>query len=371
MVIRVNKSIFEYIITKHRKQIFKLKILNYLMLIVLFFSFLTVLFSFYNINDNLLNNSQLKIISIDGYNDLGEGYEYDINEIKKMENVASVFYDYPYVISFAIDQDIEMLTCLPLNEVTESTINYSGEYDVLLPESYKNHVVNIIELENYQEYTVGFYEGEGQMFLRDYCYVSEDIYDYISQFYVVGDNYISNKNLLVLVDETEHIGDFVKTFNLKYDEEDVFIYYQSAGLENLFSSSKISQYLIIAFEAILILSISVIYHNAISSLFSILNKDIVSLYLNGLSRSKIVSNLSKTIIAINTKSYIVVFVFNLFLNLSLYLSPYSLFSKKIFIITNIFVFIIITINTFLIRKSIKRLMKKNMSNTNITSYIKN
>ncbi|MDM5299919.1 hypothetical protein QUF51_17345 [Bacillus pumilus] len=366
--------VFGYLKKKHRSILRKLAVLNFALLMLIFFSIFTILISADNIYKNVLTNERLSMVLINGYSKTGE-YEYDIDKIKRMPNVKDIVYEYDVQFSVEVDGETDLLSALSYNPTTKEAVSYEGdlkENTILLPERFKGKKIKLFDGEvKPLEANIEYYKGEGNYFLKDYSYVTPDLHKKLSSQIKMGENYDGAKTLIVHLNKTEDIYGFVNQFDRMFDEEDVFVYYQAQGLEKLVANSKLSFLLLVVFQIILFVVIAFIYRGQMHTLISILNRDLLSLYLNGMSSKDIIKQFYRSIDKMNLKVYVVALLF------IAVLGAYLLAQLPVEVILLIggtavgLLLVLVLLNKWFVRYVITKRMKKELSQENIVSRLRN
>ncbi|MDY0408852.1 hypothetical protein ACFFIS_03715 [Virgibacillus soli] len=368
------RLVFDYIKKKYKKNLRKLIVLNFLLLALLISSAFTVMLSVGNINSNILNNEKLSMVLINGYSEDGE-YNYNIERIERMPNVKDVVYEYDTTVLLEVDGKSDFISCLSLNPTTQEAINFYEKVEepaIILPENFKGKTITFYDMDHtvlkVNEY---YYEGNGHFFLKDYCYVTPDIHSNLTDKIDMEENFSGVKNLIVHLEKMEHIFDFVTTFHDMFDEEDVYVYYQAEGLEELISDSKTSLLLLIIFEIILFIVILIIYRGSLASFIKVLNRDLISLYLNGMSSKQIISQFYTTIEKSNRIIYFLSFIFVFIIGglLSFKVIFPTLVKWMLIIIGTLIV--LVMLNKVFVRYMIISLLKRELSSGNIVSKLRN
>lgn len=368
------RLVFDYIRKKYTKNLRKLMILNFLLLALLISSAFTVMMSIGNIKSHILNNEKLSMVLINGYSDNGE-YNYNIERIERMPHVKGVVYEYDAVVLLEKNGEPDFINCLSLNPTTKEAISFYEQVDkqaIILPESFKGKTLKFYDMEhtelNLNKY---FYEGDGNFFLKDYCYVTPDIYMDLMDKIKMEENFSGVKNLIVHLEKMEHIFEFVTAFHDMFDEEDVYVYYQAEGLEDLVADSKTSLWLLIIFEMILFIVILIIYRGSLGSFIKVLNRDLISLYLNGMSSKEIIRQFYTTIEKSNRMIYLLSLLFVLIIGwlLSFKVIFPTLVKWMIIILGTLLV--LVALNKVFVRYMIVNLLKRELSSDNIVSKLRN
>ncbi|KEP25089.1 hypothetical protein [Bacillus zhangzhouensis] len=366
--------VFDYLKKKHRSTLRKLAVLNFVLLMLIFFSIFTILISADNIYKNVLTNERLSMVLINGYSKTGE-YEYDTDKIKRMPNVKDIVYEYDVSLSIEADGETDILSALSFNPTTKEAVSYEGdlkENTILLPERFKGKKIKAYDGEvEPLEANIEYYKGEGNYFLKDYSYLSPDLYKKMSSQIKIGENYDGVRTLIVNLNKTEDIYEFVNQFDRMFDEEDVFVYYQAQGLEKLVANSKLSFLLLVVFQIILFVVIAFIYRGQMHTLISILNRDLLSLYLNGMSPKDMIKQFYRSIDKMNLKVYIVALLFIAVLGAFLL---GRLPGEIILWIGGTAVgllLVLVLLNKWFVRYIITKRMKKELSQENIVSRLRN
>lgn len=368
------RLVFDYIKKKYTTNLRKLILLNFLLFVLLISSAFTVMMSVSNIKNNILNNEQLSMVLINGYSEDGE-YNYDIERIERMPHVKDVVYEYDISVLLEIDGEQDFISCLSLNSTTQEAISFQENVAspaIILPENFKGKKLTYYDMD-YTELNVNeyYYEGNGHFFLKDYCYLTLDIHKDLTDQIDMEKNYSGVKNLIVHVDKMEYIYDFVTTFHEMFDEEDVYVYYQAEGLQDLVADSKTSLLLLILFEMILIIVILIIYRGSLASFIKVLNRDLISLYLNGMSSQQIIRQFYTTI----EKSNRIIYILSLLLvfviaGLLSFKVIFPILVKWLLMILGTLIVLII-VNKVFVRYMITGLLKRELSNDNIVSKLRN
>lgn len=367
-------SVFYYIKQKYLKSLRKLAILNFLLLILIIFSIFTVFISAENIHNNILNNDKLSMVLINGYTEKGE-FEYDTNLILNLPHVKNLTYDYEIPLIYSSEkEEVEFLDCLPLNETTREAISFDVQVDdnaLVLPEHFKNQKLIFSDMNHKPVKTTNYYyEGSGTYFLKDQCYLAQPLYNKMLAT-INSSNYSDVKSLIVNLEKTEYIYDFVKSFHEMFNEDEVYVYYQSEGLENLVQNSKVSFHLLLFFQLSLLIVVVIVYKNSLNSLIKLINRDLLSLYLNGMSSKEITSQFYKTIESGNKKVYIfsygTVILFAILLSKVLNNEVLMMITVGLLLLLSLF----ILLNKLFVKYVISSILAKELSNENIVSQLRN
>lgn len=154
------------------------------------------------------------------------------------------------------------------------------------------------------------------------------------------------------VDNYEDIHVSVKNINFQYGEKII--------LRNL--SLEINGLLIV---------IVIVYKNSLNSLIKLINRDLLSLYLNGMSSKEITSQFYKTIESGNKKVYIfsygTVILFAILLSKALNNEVLMMITVGLLLLLSLF----ILLNKLFVKYVISRLLAKELSNENIVSQLRN
>ncbi|MCM3617894.1 hypothetical protein M3936_09910 [Sutcliffiella horikoshii] len=368
-------SIFHYIKQKYLKSLRKLAVLNFLLIIIMIFSFFTVFISAENIHNNILNNDKLSMVLVNGYSGAGE-FEYDTDKISSLPNVKNLTYEYEIPLIYSSEEEeVEFINCLPLNETTRDAISFQESVSsnaLVLPEPFTNKVLTVSDLNNNPlQVDKYYYEGTGTYFLKEKCYLAEPLFEDLTESITSGENYSSVKSLLVNLEKTEYIYDFVQSFHDMFDEDEVYVYYQAEGLESLVQNSKVSFYLLLFFQLGLIIVIVLIYRNSLHSLIKLINRDLLSLYINGMSSKQIAIQFYKTIESQNKKVYLS--AFGAVILFALFISRITSNETLIFLTLGLLasLALLVFMNKLFVKSLISKLLSKELSNENIVSKLRN
>lgn len=368
-------TVFHYMKKKYMKQLKKLTTLNFLLIILLLFSVFTIFISTENIRNNILNNERLSMVLINGYTKNGE-FTYDTEKIKKMDHVKDLSYEYEIPLSYlGADGEQDFMNCLTLNPTTRDAINYHKSVkgnEIILPDSFKGSKLKFTDLKNKPlSLKQSYYEGSGIFFLKDKCYLAPQTSAKLAEQISKSDNYSSAKSLLVNITKTEYIYDFVQDFNNMFDEEKAYVYYQAEGLEELVTGSKMSMYLLILFQVVLLAIVFVFYRNSLNALIKTLNRDLLSLYINGLSSKEITRQFYSTIESMNKKIYR--YSYALIALCAVGMWKYMGTQPLLIMVAGLVVLLslLIVLNKRFVKLLITRKMKKELSNDNIVSQLRN
>ena len=372
----MRNSILKFTEKKSSKKYKSITIFICFSIIILNLVLQTISLTVQTIYNEMLNSTNLSLILVQNYDQNAKLFDMDIEDIEKISGVQFVVK--AKAIGFmGEDQDgvIESFNTYPIpseysyyvgiDEMKDNTIYCSSDYykDV---EKYKlSDVDDSVQLLEY-DYSV-------PMIFSDSCFMSEKTYHEIidklpSESYTkyVADEYI------IGVDNVKNVFDVVKGINNLYPDDDPTIMYQANGLESLVNNaSQLLVILSIVFVILMLFNAGTISFLS-SSLVGSLSRDLMVLYLNGMSRKDLSKELNQYCRkyftnAIYIASIISILIFVLIMQYVLH-QPMNIMWIVLILLIDI---LVIVINTLLLKVFISKMVANKTSNNNISKIIRN
>lgn len=347
-----------------------------------------IAYNYSNIDKGLLNNDRLKLIQVFGKNSEGD-MNLDESVIKSIDHVLFVEKTYPIEVELVDENGA------PYEDDTLFIYKMPKQYGgyVGIEEELEDNVIycskeyissDAIQNANLQkEFSKGgiklkVYEGVPPQMLQEDSFVNEKTYDKIMNIErdLLGTEYASllysTPQYLVGIDETANIYKITDSIDKKFPDYKINSYYQASGLKDFVdnSSNMIELQLIVA---ILIFIISLIIIYIFIGLFvGHQEKNMMVLYINGMPRKQITTQLYALMKRTLIKPCIVIVFVSCLCNIVLDKIVFKGTSGLVFTLLILLVnTIVIVFNIVFIKKTIKRKIYIKTSNENITACLRN
>jgi len=332
-----------------------------------------MMLSFTTLNNELLNNHDLSLIVMQSYDEGGQVYEIDIQTISNLDHV--VFVSRHQILGLlALDENGDTVSfwTRPIPKVHSYYIGLEVMLDnrIYCP----IHLYGNIEHYEIQEIESAIdiinYEGMPPFVVADFCFTTEEtyatIYSELSEYVTMA----IMPEYLIGVDNVRNIFSVVR--ELYSLSDDSMILFQATGLEEVIEDiSLLLVVLLILFFIVSAFNTYIVFLLS-SSLIEKVSRDLMILYLNGMSRKEIAAELSRHFskhlnmtMLIATACFL--FAWFIFINL---ITRQRLTSVQILIILLINALVILA-NSCTLKIMISTVVKKKTSNENISKVIRN
>lgn len=347
-----------------------------------------IAYNYSNIDKGLLNNDRLKLVQVFGENSKGD-MNLDETVIKSIEHVLFVEKTYPINVDL-VDEDGNPYgdDTLFIYKMPKQYGNYVG-----IEEELKDNVIycskeyissDAIQNAKLQDefrkngIKLEVYEGVPPQMLQNDSFVNEKTYDKIMNIErdILGAEYAdllySTPQYLVGIDETANIYKITDNIEKAFPDYKINSYYQASGLKDFVNnSSNMIEFQLVVAILIFIISLIIIY--IIIGLFvGNHEKNMMVLYINGMPRNLIVTQLYALMKKILVKPCMIIVFLSCLCNVILDKIVFKETSGLIFTLLILLVNVIVIIfNIIFIEWTIKRKIYRKTSNENITACLRN
>lgn len=372
------KNIFCFIDSKNKKyyKIFSVAIL--LIVLLLNICLQMIIINTTNLNKQVLNNNNLMLIQMFGKNKENDSHFLDISKAENIEHLVFIEESFDIIVNLYKNGDFADEDLL-INKMNKNYGEYVGIEDMQDDVIYspKNGVVLTEELSmesKFEELNLKYqtYDNYAPSILSGECFVSEKTFQKIFDCLSLEEQQGYIPQYLVGVDKTENVYSVVQSLIDVYSGYDIHTFYQANGLQNLVTNSKS----MILFQSVVFVVITIVSCIILATLISIMvnsmTKDLMTMYINGLSIERMVTQFYKLILSKLRKPIVWAFCLSvvsyLFLVFCLFKLSFDLFSFLIVLLANV---IVVIICAFILNIIIKDKIKKKITNDNISSILRN
>lgn len=372
------KNIFCFIDSKNKKyyKIFSVAIL--LIVLLLNICLQMIIINTTNLNKQVLNNNNLMLIQMFGKNKENDSHFLDISKAENIEHLVFIEESFDIIVNLYKNGDFADEDLL-INKMNKNYGEYVGIEDMQDDVIYspKNGVVLTEELSmesKFEELNLKYqtYDNYAPSILSGECFVSEKTFQKIFDCLSLEEQQGYIPQYLVGVDKTENVYSVVQSLIDVYSDYDIHTFYQANGLQNLVTNSKS----MILFQSVVFVVITIVSCIILATLISIMvnsmTKDLMTMYINGLSIERMVTQFYKLILSKLRKPIVWAFCLSvvsyLFLVFCLFKLSFDLFSFLIVLLANV---IVVIICAFILNIIIKDKIKKKITNDNISSILRN
>ncbi|MCF0230883.1 MAG: hypothetical protein HUJ63_01095 [Enterococcus sp.] len=390
---------FDFIKAKNKKQFKIIMIITIVAIITLNFCLEMILLNIENVKSGITENDNLQLIQLQvtkkengklTNNNLLDSEKTD--EIAGMEHVEFVFDSCDLIVGLQkndtdAEKEDDVLWDLFVNSVDERYCNYFGveklEDDVIYvtDESDKDKIGNYYFRNECESLTgkikIEYLDTTMPLALYGQCIVNkktfDKIYDLISEGYVVNISPYDMPSYFIGTDTTEAVQSVAIQLQemLPESEWDSNIFYQSRGLENFVQNASNMLSLQIVIAIMITIVMIVILMLLVNQIVTNIHKDLMVLYVNGMSKTKITTSIAKILGRFELANAL----YGLGISAILYvILTQVIFSSEGFLMNAIILFavnavLIIALIVF-IDIIVKHKVKKAISNENITKIIR-
>lgn len=372
------KNIFCFIDSKNKKyyKIFSVAIL--LIVLLLNICLQMIIINTTNLNKQVLNNNNLMLIQMFGKNKENDSHFLDISKAENIEHLVFIEESFDIIVNLYKNGDFADEDLL-INKMNKNYGEYVGIEDMQDDVIYspKNGVVLTEELSmesKFEELNLKYqtYDNYAPSILSGECFVSEKTFQKIFDCLSLEEQQGYIPQYLVGVDKTENVYSVVQSLIDVYSGYDIHTFYQANGLQNLVTNSKS----MILFQSVVFVVITIVSCIILATLISIMvnsmTKDLMTMYINGLSIERMVTQFYKLILSKLRKPIVWAFCLSvvsyLFLVFCLFKLSFDLLSFLIVLLANV---IVVIICAFILNIIIKDKIKKKITNDNISSILRN
>lgn len=341
-----------------------------------------------NIDKGLLNNDRLKLIQIFGENSKGD-MNLDESVIKSIEHVLFVEKTYPITVDLVdengdlYEDDVLFVYKMPKQygnyvgiegELKDNVIYCSKEY--ISSDAIQN--AKMQDELSQKGIKLEVYEGVPPQMLQGDSFVNEKTYDKIMNIErdILGAEYAdilySTPQYLVGIDETANIYKITDTIEKAFQDYKIKSYYQASGLKDFVdNSSHMIEFQLVVAILIFMISLIIIYI-IIGLLVGNHEKNMMVLYINGMPRNIIITQLYSLLKKVLIKPCIIIVFLSCLCNVILDKIVFKETSGLVFTLLILLVDVIVIIfNMIFIKWTIKRKIYRKTSNENITECLRN
>ena len=326
------------------------------------------------LNDDLLQNNNLSLIVMQNYDDYGSVSELDIQAISELENV--VFISRHKILGLAaLDEYNNLFTfwvrSLPIEHSYFVGIDNFYSDSVFCPiKLYGYDIENSRILDVETDFNIITYNYSPSFVVGDVCFTSIETYAKIYSELPADATAGITPEYLIAVDDVRNVFEVVR--ELERIGNDSMILFQAHGLENIIGDISILLIvLVVLFIVTSAFSIYIIFFLS-SILIGKISRDLMILYLNGISRSHLSKELSKylskplnAIMGVATLIFLIVWMIFRRVVLQERLNIEAL------ILASLISIVVILLNSLSLKIVISKLVKNNTSNDNISKIIRN
>lgn len=287
----MDNSIFNFTYKKNKKLYLIITVLIFISILVMNFILQVTVLSIKTVSNEIINNPKLSLISFDGSDKNYYPYNYDIKKIKNLEHVKFVTESRPLMLNFNVgSDDCSECTIYAIDPQYAYYVGISDmkEDQIYLPSNDYKDLKNLKPDQNIgDEIKYTTFNGEAPMIIEGGGFVAKDTYDKIVKR--LDTSFIDHVQPIYLigVDKVENVFNVAKELkNLESDDDELALY-QASGLENVVTdANRLFYCMIIALIVFIIFNTFVIIYLS-SSLIGKIARDLMIIYLNGLSRKEI------------------------------------------------------------------------------------
>ncbi|MFV0254615.1 MAG: hypothetical protein ACK5G7_00565 [Erysipelotrichaceae bacterium] len=370
----MKNRILNYTVVKHKKKYQVITTFIFISVVLLNLILQTMAISTKTLKNEMLNNTTLSLILMQDYDNENQPYDLNLDQIKNIENVQYASKIKPLAliaedgsknqegfITYAIEAEYSYYIGIESME-DDKTYCSTNQY---------NNVENFKFLDIESDITLINYDFDPPMIFSDSCFMSKNTYDrlmselpstyteFVVPEYIIGVNNV--KNVYGVVRELDGL----------YTDDTTMFMYQANGLEGLIGDASNLLIILTSIFVMFIIFNTIIIFFLSSSLVSELSKDLMVLYLNGMSRKSISNELSKTCRNRFTKAIIIASVISIIVFLAIVKFIFKLAIGWDLLFTLILIdTLVIILNTQTISIFIHRMVKKKTSNENISRILR-
>jgi hypothetical protein len=328
------------------------------------------------ISNDILNSTKFSLLTFEGYDKTSKPFPYRIEDIEKIDHIKFVTESRPLFLTITDTSEDQ-------NGCQVYAIDSQYSYYIGIPHMEDNHIyfpqetfkdaskITIVDQLGVNVKTTNF-PGNAPMILYNNCFISKKTYneivknlpdiflEYVQPIYIIG------------VDQVKNVFGVVKDLNELVPDDNPLILYQANGLQGLVNdSNRLLVVMIVLFVIFILFNTTIIIYLS-SLLINSMVRDLMVLYLNGLSRKEI----SKSVFSYIQKRIAKSVAIASAVSTLLYIIGYRIIIKQnIDLLT---VGILITINVLVIllnritfKTVILKMVSKRTSNNNISKIVRN
>lgn len=298
----MKKSLFDYTESKNKKSLFRTTLLIFCSIVVLNGAIFSIYMTLRTMDNNILNNKSLSLISLNGYDKEGNSYPYDIERLSDLENVEFVVKSQPIGLGLTINGDLRgdlygiFIHCMNPKFSEYINIEHMEDWVIYIPKDSKDEVEPLpndlktlrpmppldklpLVLERTNTSPPLAYYGDA--FVTEFTYekmrslMDEEDFGCIQIEYLIG------------VDKPENVYKVVNAIRALYKDDDEGIFYQAQGLEKMISDTKTTIIVQVILLVVLTSFLVFILHFSGILLTRDIMRDMMIFYLNGMSRANI------------------------------------------------------------------------------------
>lgn len=381
-------NIVAKLLNKKNKKVFILGMIILISFILLNICIEMIAINQANMKMGLLEKNQLKLLQVFGQSKTTEDMNLDENVFKQTEHVLFAVKTTPIIINLfnekeePYEKDGVFIYEIPRNY--GSYVGIEGELqddiiycprDTISKEALEHGQLDAIyrglglKLKEYDE--------QPPNMLNSAQFVTKATYEKIEkcQRKEIGDEYVdllaSTPQYLVGVDRTENVFDIVEVLKSSFENYDIQISYQLSGMKLFVKNSKAMTILQIGVGVVIVVIALFIIYAFTNTFFSNQEKNMMILYINGMKRGAIASQMYQWIAGKLIKPGILILIVSsisyLFVSIRI-IKTFNVGAFVLILLTNLFVEIVCL--NFL-RWAIKRRMLRKTANENIIALIRN
>ncbi|MCL1990978.1 MAG: hypothetical protein FWG67_08830 [Defluviitaleaceae bacterium] len=368
---KANFLSFTYQKAKHQYRLIAVSV--FVSIIILNALFQTMFISFRTLQDQMLHHTNLSLILMQSYDENHFPYLLNLDDIIEIDHVQFVSMSTPLML-VGIDDDGNMEGFIT-RAVNPNYAHFVG-IDYLKDGTIYCSSMDYADIGHYQIMDINApislvtYDGQQPLVVAGSCFVSESTYEKLYLELPYGYTEFVMPEYLIGVDNVRHVFDVARQLDtLSYDS---MILFQASGLESLIEDVYVL--LIILFVVFLIITIFNIFivFFLSSSLVKAMSRDLMILYLNGMSRNEVAKQLNSYI----SKFFNVSIISSSILSFIMFIIALQFILRQALSIEWLLLVLLINLgvvmfNTFMIRIIISKLVKDNTSNENISKIVRN
>lgn len=327
------------------------------------------------LHNEVLNSPKLSLILMQDYTKENLPYDLNIEQVGKIENVKFVNKSKPLsligelkdgkqvgFISYAIDPQYSYY--FGIENMQDDKIYYSSNV-------YKNmDDYHLIDLKSKIDLIA--YDFEPSMIFSNSCFMTMNTYQKMIKELPTAYTEFVVPEYIIGVNNVKNVFGVVKELDSLHTDDDPMLMYQANGLEGLVNDTANLLVILITIFIIFIIFNTLIISFLSSSLVSELSKDLMVLYLNGMSRKNIAKQLSKNCRNYFTKAILVASIISvlIFIVVVKVVLKQSIGVNWIILILVIDLLVVL-LNIQTIKVFISKMVKRKTSNENISKIIRN
>lgn len=382
-------SIVEDLLAKKRSKVYILGIVILVSLILINVCLEMIAFNYTNMQNGLLDNDRLKLLQVFGQNSETNDMNLDEDVIMNIEHVLFEVKTYPITMNLYDENgedygdDVIFLYKFPeeycqyigIEGTMKDNVIYCHEGSVS-----KGALENAQFSDEFKELGLDLaeYQGSPPQMLEGDQFATEETYNKIMAIERerIGDEYAdllySTPQYLIGVDDTINVYDVVDELKTSFPGYEIQVSYQASGLRIFVeNSSNMLVFQILVGIAIVLISFVIIYV-FVNTFISKQVKNMMILYINGMTRKNITNQLYNWMLKRLLKPGICVVVLSgvsyIILSQLVFKTSFSFIALLLILVVNI----IVELGSIKFLKwSIRKKIKIKTANANITSMIRN